>query len=82
MKRVVQCAFLDLERAASGVLDPARDGVAMARPPGESLENEHVERTLEEIEAVVVHRQSLAVRRKSVVGRSGCRSLGESKSVP
>jgi hypothetical protein len=50
MEREVERAILDVERVARGVLDPAGDGVPVARAPDEGLENERVERALDELE--------------------------------
>src|SRR5215218_5900346 len=55
MQGVVERALLDLERAAGGVVDPSRDGVAVPGPPRERLEHEHVERAFEKVEVVVAH---------------------------
>ena len=50
VERGVERALLDLESLVGGLADPRRDGVAVARTPGEGLEDEEVERALEEVE--------------------------------
>src|SRR5205823_4033345 len=56
VKGRVERAFLDAEHVAGHVLDPTRDVVAVRRAPGEGLEDEEVERSLEEVERRV-HRR-------------------------
>src|SRR5688500_14899056 len=48
----VEGALLDAEGVVGRLADPARDGVAVARAPAEGLEDEDVERALEELERV------------------------------
>jgi len=55
MEGMVERAFLDLERSAGDILDPSSDGVPVSWPPGERLEDEHVEGAFEEVEGVVAH---------------------------
>ena len=46
----VERSVRDVERAGRAVADDARDAVAVARPPRERLEHEHVERALENVD--------------------------------
>ena len=46
----VERALFDLESLVGGLADPGGDGVAVSRPPREGLEDQEVERALEEIE--------------------------------
>src|SRR6185437_2971607 len=50
MECEVERAVLDVERVARGVLDPTGDRVPVARAPDEGLEDERVERALDERE--------------------------------
>src|SRR5688500_19224041 len=50
VERRVERPLVDAEQGVGDLADPARDGVAVARPPRKGLQNQHVERALEEIE--------------------------------
>src|SRR5690606_20824036 len=65
----VERALLDPERFVGPLLEPARDRVAVHRPPGQGSEHEHVERALQEFES---HRSS---HRRSM-GRCGAAAAG------
>src|SRR5205814_6487920 len=45
-----ESGLLDLGVVGGGIADPARDRVAVHRPPGEGFENEQVERALDDVE--------------------------------
>src|SRR5215207_113691 len=49
VERRVERALADLERVVGGVLDPPRDAVAVARAPGEGLEDQGVERAVQQL---------------------------------
>src|SRR5439155_985186 len=51
----VERALADLEDLAGELLDPAGGGVAVGGAPGEGLEDEQVERPLEEVERGLGH---------------------------
>src|SRR4051794_7685057 len=75
MEGGVEGAFLDPEVVVGGVADPSCDGVAVHRTPGEGLEDQEVERSLEEIEVVERggHRRGPPeVLRGTVLGGFGC----------
>src|SRR4029078_12338060 len=60
----VERALFDSEDVAGDVLDQPRDAVAVGRPPRERLEDEEVERALEEVERGahrISHRMSLGI---------------------
>src|SRR5690348_12218543 len=50
VQRRVECAFADAQHIAGGLLDPSGDVVAVARSPGERLEDEDVERAAEDVD--------------------------------
>src|SRR5688500_18654817 len=50
MERWVKRTFADLEDLARQLLDPPRDGVAVGRSPAQRLEDEQVERALQQID--------------------------------
>src|ERR1043165_4243838 len=50
VERGVESALFYREGPFGGLPDPLSDGVAVAGTPGEGLEDEHIERALEEIE--------------------------------
>src|ERR1051325_10163793 len=43
MERRVQCTFLDHEHVGGTLPDPAADGIAVARSPGDGLEDQEIE---------------------------------------
>jgi hypothetical protein len=45
-----------MRSVVGGLFDPARDGVAVARPPGEGLEDEQVDGALQDGAIRVRHR--------------------------
>ena len=50
VERGVERAFLDVQLVLRGVADPFRNGVAVHRPPREGLQDEEVERPLQQFE--------------------------------
>ena len=50
MKGGIEGAFLDEQDAVGAIADEARDGVSVQRTAGEGLENEDVERPLQQLE--------------------------------
>src|SRR5688500_10261784 len=49
MERGVERSFPDAEHFPGELFDPARDGVSVRRPPGQRLEDEEIEGSLEAI---------------------------------
>src|SRR5688572_2813560 len=55
----VERSFLDAHDVVGRFLDPARDRVAMTRPPGKGLEDEEIERALQDASIGVGHGRTL-----------------------
>ena len=49
MKRGIERALLHLEHGAGHLLEPLRDGVPVDRAERDDLQDEHVERALEQV---------------------------------
>ena len=55
MQGLVEGRILDLQGAARAIADEPRHGVAVERRAGERLENEHVQRALQQIHPIRIH---------------------------
>ena len=55
VERRVQRSFLDLQDVVGDLLEPARNGVAVHGAPAQRLENENVERALEQVDCGFAH---------------------------
>src|SRR3954469_3467935 len=69
VERGIERALLDAEHVVGGGLDPAGDPVAMHRAPGERLENEELDRALQEAGVFGEHIEGYAGETGTVTAR-------------